>query len=74
MFNTRITELFDIEYPIVGGCMMHISRPELVAAVSEAGAMGMMASAMYDTQEGFRQAVHHVKSLTQKPFGVNLSL
>jgi NADH:quinone reductase (non-electrogenic) len=74
MFKTRITELFDIEYPIVGGCMMHVSRPELVAAVSEAGALGMMASAMYDTQEGFRQAVHRVKSLTQQPFGVNLSL
>jgi NADH:quinone reductase (non-electrogenic) len=74
MFATRITELFDIEHPIVGGCMMHVSRPEFVAAVSEAGALGMMASAMYDTQEAFRQAVHQVKSLTQRPFGVNLSL
>ncbi|MFN2290493.1 MAG: NAD(P)H-dependent flavin oxidoreductase [Anaerolineae bacterium] len=74
MFKTRITELFGIEYPIVGGCMMHISRPEFVAAVSEAGALGMMASAMYETQESFRQAVQQVKSLTQHPFGVNLSL
>ncbi|MGD8795187.1 MAG: nitronate monooxygenase [Anaerolineae bacterium] len=74
MFKTRITELFGIEYPIVGGCMMHISRPEFVAAVSEAGALGMMASAMYDTQEAFRQAVQQVKSMTGRPFGVNLSL
>jgi nitronate monooxygenase len=74
VFKTRITELFGIEHPIVGGCMMHISRPELVAAISNAGALGMMASAMYDTQDTFREAVQRVKSLTDRPFGVNLSL
>ena len=74
MFETRITELFDVRHPIVGGAMMHVSRPEFVAAVSRAGALGMMASAMYDTQEEFRLAVRRVKELTDKPFGVNLSL
>jgi nitronate monooxygenase len=74
MFETRITEMFGIEHPIVGGCMMHISGPEFVAAISNAGALGMMASAMFDTQEAFRLAVRRVKSLTARPFGVNLSL
>ena len=74
MFKTRITELLDIEYPIVGGCMMHISGPEFVASISNAGALGMMASAMFDTQEKFRLAVRRAKTLTNKPFGVNLSL
>jgi NAD(P)H-dependent flavin oxidoreductase YrpB (nitropropane dioxygenase family) len=74
MFNTRITRLFGIEHPIVGGCMMHISEPEFVAAVSNAGALGMMASAMYDTQDRFRRGVQQVKAHTDKPFGVNLSL
>jgi NAD(P)H-dependent flavin oxidoreductase YrpB (nitropropane dioxygenase family) len=74
MFKTRITELFGTEHPIVGGCMMHISGPAFVAAISKAGALGMMASAMFETQETFRQAVRQVKSLTSKPFGVNLSL
>lgn len=74
MFKTRITELFGIEHPIVGGCMMHISSPEFVAAISEAGALGLLASAMFDTQDGFRRAVRTVKSLTDRPFGVNLSL
>ena len=74
MFKTRITELFGTEHPIVGGCMMHISGPAFVAAISNAGALGMMASAMFETQETFRQAVREVKSLTGKPFGVNLSL
>lgn len=76
MFKTRVTELLGIEYPIVGGCMMHISGPELVAAISNAGALGMMASAMFDSQEKFRQAVRRAKELTREnvPFGVNLSL
>lgn len=74
MFRTRVTELFGIEYPIVGGCMMHVSGPEFVAAISNAGALGMMASAMFDTQEKFRQAVRRAKALTDKPFAVNLSL
>jgi nitronate monooxygenase len=74
MFRTRVTELFGIEHPIVGGCMMHISGPEFVAAISNAGALGVMASAMFDTQIKFRQAIRQVKSSTDKPFGVNLSL
>jgi NAD(P)H-dependent flavin oxidoreductase YrpB (nitropropane dioxygenase family) len=74
MLRTRITELFGIQHPIVGGCMMHVSGPAFVAAISEAGALGLMASAMFDSQEGFREAVRRVKSLTDRPFGVNLSL
>ena len=74
MFETRVTELFGIKYPIVGGTMMHVSKPEFVAAISNAGALGMMASAMYESQDEFRQAVRRVRDLTDKPFGVNLSL
>jgi NAD(P)H-dependent flavin oxidoreductase YrpB (nitropropane dioxygenase family) len=74
MFETRVTKLFGMKYPIVGGCMMHVSKPEFVAAISNAGALGMMASAMYESQDEFRQAVRRVRDLTDKPFGVNLSL
>jgi len=74
MFPTRVTRLLGTEYPIVGGCMMHISKPEFVAAISNAGALGMMASAMYDSKEAFREAVRRVRELTDRPFGVNLSL
>ncbi len=74
MFNTRLTEMLGIEHPIVGGCMMHISTPQFVAAISNAGALGMMASAMFSTQDAFRAAVRRVKTLTDRPFGVNLSL
>ena len=74
MFKTRVTELLGIEYPIVGGTMMYISGPEFVAAISNAGALGMVASAMFDSREKFEQAIRKVKALTDKPFGVNLSL
>jgi len=66
--------MLGIEHPIVGGCMMHLSTPEFVAAVSEAGCLGLLASAMWKTREEFRDAVQKVKSLTKKPFGVNLNL
>jgi NAD(P)H-dependent flavin oxidoreductase YrpB (nitropropane dioxygenase family) len=74
MLITRITQLLGIEYPIIGGVVMNVSEPDFVAAISNAGALGMMASAMYPTQEEFRQAIRRVKELTRKPFGVNLSL
>lgn len=74
MIKTRLTELLDIEHPIIGGCLMHISGPDFVAAISNTGALGMMASAMFDTQEKFRNAVQRAKVLTEKPFGVNINL
>ncbi len=74
MFETRVTKMFGTKYPIVGGTMMHVSKPEFVAAISNAGALGMLASAMYESQDEFRQAVRKVRDLTDKPFGVNLSL
>jgi len=74
MFETRVTKMLGTKYPIVGGTMMHVSKPEFVAAISNAGALGMMASAMYESQDEFRQAVRKVRDLTDKPFGVNLSL
>jgi NAD(P)H-dependent flavin oxidoreductase YrpB (nitropropane dioxygenase family) len=74
MFKNRVTALLGIEHPIIGGAMMYVSGPEFVAAISNAGALGMMASAMFDTQEKFRQAVRRTKDLTDRPFGVNLSL
>jgi len=54
--------------------MMHISTPDFVAAIANAGALGMLASVMFPSQEEFRQAVRRCKQLTDRPFGVNLSL
>ncbi len=74
MFKTRLTEMFGLEYPIVGGCMQYISGPEFVAEVCNAGALGVLSSAMHPTGEDFRQALRRLKELTQRPFAVNLNL
>lgn len=74
MFKTKITELLGIEYPIVVGTMMHLSQAEFVAAISEAGALGLLASANYHDRESFRQAIRDVRKRTLKPFGINLNM
>lgn len=74
MFKTKVTERLQIEYPIIGGTMMHLGTPEYVAAISEAGCLGILCSAMYPSKEEFRAAVEKARSLTKKPFGVNLNL
>jgi len=74
MFKTRITELFGIKYPIICGGMHLLSRAELVAAVSNAGGLGILASTTFATKEELREEIRKTKSLTDKPFGVNLNL
>ncbi len=74
MMKTRITELLGIEYPILGGTMMHLSDATWSAAISEAGALGIMASAMFPTKESFRQEIRKARQLTKKPIAVNLNM
>ena len=74
MFETRITEKLGIKYPLIGGTMMWITTPDLVAAISNAGGLGILASAIYQTKDEFAEAVDRTKSLTDKPFGVNINL
>jgi len=73
MFKTRITELFGIQYPIIGGTMMHLAMADYTAAVSEAGGLGVLASANFKDMGLFRQALKDIKQKTQKPFAVNLN-
>ncbi|HZE21940.1 MAG TPA: nitronate monooxygenase, partial [Desulfobaccales bacterium] len=74
MIKTRITEKLGIKYPVIGGAMMWISTAEFVAAMSNAGGMGVMASANYKSREAFDQAISKMKDLTDKPYGVNINL
>lgn len=74
MLQTPVTEQLEIEYPIIGGAMMWISTAEFVAAMSEAGGMGIIASANYKSKDAFAEAVGKMKSLTDKPFAVNINL
>jgi enoyl-[acyl-carrier protein] reductase II len=68
--KTRITELLGINHPIMLAGMAFVSLPKLVAAVSNAGGIGMLNSVAY-TPNQIKDVIKQVKSLTDKPFGVN---
>ncbi|MBW1817883.1 MAG: nitronate monooxygenase [Deltaproteobacteria bacterium] len=74
MFKTRFTEMLGVEYPIQCGTMMWLSKPEFVAAVANAGVMNCIAAAIYPTGEELLEAIEQTRALTDKPFGVNVSL
>ncbi|MFC4767027.1 NAD(P)H-dependent flavin oxidoreductase [Effusibacillus consociatus] len=72
--RTRVTDMLGIQYPIICGGMFRVGRAPLAAAVSEAGGLGIITSATFETAEDLRQEIRKAKELTRKPIGVNLSL
>ncbi|MBW2062707.1 MAG: nitronate monooxygenase [Deltaproteobacteria bacterium] len=74
MLRTRVTEILDIEYPIIGGPMAYVSGPELVSAQSNAGGLGIIASISFQTIDELREVIRKTKQLTDKPFGINVTL
>src|SRR5437660_2894888 len=74
MFKTRFTEMFGIEHPIVQGGMQWVGRAELVAAVANAGALGMITALTQPTPEDLAKEIARCRDLTDKPFGVNLTI
>ncbi|MBN2569124.1 MAG: nitronate monooxygenase [Deltaproteobacteria bacterium] len=71
--KTRVTELFGIKYPIILSGMSWISVPEMVAAVSNAGGLGILATGPLSADET-RKVVKKIKTITDKPFGANATL
>ena len=72
--KTKITELFGIEYPIICGGMLWVTDAKLCAAISNAGGMGCITADQHTSGESLRAAIKEVKALTDKPFGVNITL
>ena len=71
--KTRITELLEIEYPIIQGGMAWVAECHLAAAVSEAGGIGLIGAG--GAPASFvREQIHKARELTDKPFGVNIML
>ena len=68
-----INELLGIKYPIFQGAMANIATPEFAAAVSNCGALGIIATGAMDEHQT-REAIRTCKQLTDKPFGVNVML
>ena len=69
----RVTELLNIEYPIIQGAMARIADSSLAAAVSNGGGLGIIASGG-ESKEWLSNEIDKVRTLTDKPFGVNLML
>lgn len=73
MFNTRISKLLNIKYPILQGGMAWVATHELAAAVSNAGGLGIIAAGSLPG-DMVREEIKKLKKLTDKPFGVNIML
>ena len=74
MIKTRFTEQFGIEHPIVMGGMMGVGRARLVAAVANAGALGFLTALTQPTPEALVEEVRRTREMTDKPFGINLTI
>ncbi len=72
--RTRFTELVGIQYPIVQGGMQWVGRAELAAAVSNAGGLGILTALTQPTPDDLRREIDRCRSMTDKPFGVNLTI
>lgn len=71
--KTRITELFGIEHPIIQGGMHYVGFAELAAAVSNAGALGIITGLTQPSAEDLAKEIARCNEMTDKPFGVNLT-
>jgi nitronate monooxygenase len=66
--------MFGIEHPIIQGALLWLSRAELVAAVSNAGGLGIISSLTFPTAKELREEIRKTKSMTDKPFAVNITI
>lgn len=71
--KTKITELFEIEHPIIQGGMHYVGFAELAAAVSNAGGLGIITGLTQRTPENLAKEIARCREMTDKPFGVNLT-
>jgi nitronate monooxygenase len=71
---TAFTELFGVDHPIVCGGMTAVGRAELIGAVAEAGALGFLAALTQPTPEALVKEIDRCREMTDRPFGVNLTI
>src|SRR5699024_12416341 len=73
-WKTRFTEVFGVAYPIVQGGLAHLAYADLAAAVSNAGGLGQITAMSLPGPEELRKEIERVKTMTDKPFGVNFAI
>ena len=74
MLKTRFTEMFGVEHPITCGGMTRVGKAELIAAVANAGALGFLTALTPGSPEALVKEIKKTKDLTNKPFGINLTI
>ncbi len=72
--RTRLTEMFDVQYPIMQGGMMWVGTAEMAAAVSNAGGLGTITALTQPTPDALRHEIDRCRMLTSRPFAVNLTI
>lgn len=72
--TTKFTETFGVEHPVVQGGMQWVGRAELVAAVANSGALGFLTALTQPTPADLAKEIERTRQLTDKPFGVNLTI
>src|ERR1700729_4189982 len=72
--TTKFTETFGVEHPVVQGGMQWVGRAELVAAVANSGALGFITALTQPTPEDLAEEIRRCRELTDRPFGVNLTV
>lgn len=72
--KTRVTEILGIKYPIVQGGLAYLAYADLCAAVSNAGGLGQITAATLGSKEKLRDEIRKVRTLTDRPFGVNFAI
>ncbi|AUS85575.1 nitronate monooxygenase family protein [Lysinibacillus capsici] len=73
-WNTRVTDLLQVKYPIIQGGLAYLAYADLAAAVSNAGGLGQITAMSLRDPELLRAEIHKVRTLTDKPFGVNFAI
>jgi NAD(P)H-dependent flavin oxidoreductase YrpB (nitropropane dioxygenase family) len=73
-WNTRVTELLGSKYPIIQGAFGGFGRSDLSAPVSAAGGFGIITASALRTPERLREDIRKARSITDAPFGINLSI
>ncbi|MFD1415449.1 NAD(P)H-dependent flavin oxidoreductase [Oceanobacillus jeddahense] len=74
MYQTRITKLLNIKYPIIQGGLAYLAYADLAAAVSNTGGLGQITAMSLASPEDLQKEIQKVKQLTDQPFGVNFAI
>ena len=73
MIKTKITEMFDIEHPVIQGGMQYVGFAEMASAVANAGGLGIITGLTQKSPEDLAKEIAKCHEMTDKPFGVNLT-